>query len=126
MAAHAHVSNLVLRSHRCPFHIDSDRLLYVQALFLPEASDYIGSSPAETVALVRPITDSPFVLGLQREARQSKLPINVGIHEPSQGGEKVKNTLIWIDEEGIITHRYQKMHLFDVDIQDGPTLKESK
>jgi len=70
--------------------------------------------------------DSLFVLGLQHEAHQSKLLINVAIHEPLQDGEKVKNTLIWIDEEGMITHRYQKMHLFDVDIQDGPTLKESK
>jgi predicted amidohydrolase len=38
----------------------------------------------------------------------------------------VKNTLIWIDEQGDITQRYQKLHLFDVDIKDGPTLKESQ
>jgi len=38
----------------------------------------------------------------------------------------VKNTLIWIDEEGEITHRYQKLHLFDVDIEGGPVLKESR
>lgn len=70
--------------------------------------------------------DSEFVLGLQLEARSLKLPINVGIHEPAQGGEKVKNTLIWIDEQGSITQRYQKLHLFDVDIKDGPVLKESR
>lgn len=64
-------------------------------------------------------------MGLQREARQSKLPINVGIHEPAQGGKKVKNTLIWIDEDGEISQRYQKIHLFDVEIKDGPVLKES-
>lgn len=57
------------------------------------------SSPAETVTLARPVTDSLFVLGFRREARESKLPINVGIHEPSQDGEKVKNTLIWIHAE---------------------------
>ncbi len=76
--------------------------------------------------MARSVKDSIFVLGLQREARQSKLPINVGIHEPAPGGEKVKNTLIWIDEEGEITHRYQKLHLFDVDIEGGPVLKESR
>lgn len=27
--------------------------------------------------------------------------------------------------KGEITHRYQKLHLFDVDIKDGPVLKES-
>lgn len=76
-----------------------------QALFLPEASDYIANSAAETISLVRPVTDSVFVLGLQEEARREKLAINVGIHEPAQGGKKVKNTLIWIDEQGDIVQR---------------------
>ncbi|KAL1973446.1 hypothetical protein VTN31DRAFT_6081 [Thermomyces dupontii] len=97
-----------------------------KALFLPEASDYIASSAAETVSLVRSVQDSEFVRGLQEEARRASLPINVGIHEPAQGGQKVKNTSIWIDEQGNITHRYQKIHLFDVDIKDGPILKESE
>lgn len=67
---------------------------------------------------------SEFVLGLQKEAQQASLPINVGIHEPAQDG-RVKNTLIWINEKGDIAQRYQKIHLFDVDIKGGPVLKES-
>ncbi|KKK20643.1 putative nitrilase [Aspergillus rambellii] len=94
------------------------------ALFLPEAADYIGSSPAETISLVRSVQDSEFVLGLQKEAQEANLHINVGIHEPAPNG-KVKNTLIWIDDKGVITQRYQKIHLFDVDIKGGPVLKES-
>ena len=93
-------------------------------MFLPEASDYIGSSAAESVSLARSVQDSEFVLGLQREAQQADLHINVGIHEPAQGG-RVKNTLIWINEKGDIVQRYQKVHLFDVDIKGGPVLKES-
>lgn len=96
-----------------------------QALFLPEASDYIASSPSETISLARPIETNEFVIGLQDEARKFHLPINVGIHEPADGGERVKNTSIWIDENGHIAQRYQKIHLFDVDIKDGPVLKES-
>ena len=92
---------------------------------MPEASDYIASSAAETVSLARSIRDSEFVLGLQKEARSARLPVNVGIHEPAQGGHKVKNTLIWIDQNGDITKRYQKVHLFDVDITGGPVFNES-
>lgn len=94
-------------------------------MFLPEASDYIAGSAAETISLAQSVKTSPFVLGLQHEASTNKLPINVGIHEPAEGDKRVKNTLIWIDERGIITERYQKLHLFDVDIKDGPVLKES-
>lgn len=95
-----------------------------QALFLPEASDYIASTAAETISLARPATTSPFVLGLRSAARAAALPISVGIHEPSASSARVKNTLIWIDANGEILHCYQKLHLFDVEIKDGPILKE--
>ena len=78
------------------------------------------------MALVRSVQDSLFVKGLQNEAKSANLPINVGIHEPTQDGKKVKNTLIWIDGKGEIVQRYQKLHLFDVEIEGGPVLKESK
>lgn len=68
--------------------------------------------------------ESGFVLGLQQEALKYSLPINVGVHEPAANG-KVKNTLLWINEKGHIAQRYQKLHLFDVDIKNGPQLKES-
>ena len=98
----------------------------VQALFLPEASDYIASSKEESVRLVKPVHESEFVLGLREDARREKLPIQVGVHEPGSDAHKVKNTVLWIDESGEITQRYQKIHLFDVDIKDGPVLKESE
>ena len=53
------------------------------------------------------------------------MPIHVGIHEPSQDRKRVKNTTLWVDADGKIGHRYQKLHLFDVDVPRGPVLKES-
>ncbi|KAI4860619.1 carbon-nitrogen hydrolase [Hypoxylon rubiginosum] len=51
-------------------------------LFLPEASDYIGTSGAESIALAKPVATSPFVAGLRSAAAQHKLAVHVGIHVP--------------------------------------------
>ena len=75
-------------------------------LFLPEASNYIASSPAETISFVKSVDDSLFVRGIQEEAEAHSLAINVGVHEPTSSGKKVKNTSLWINETGNITQRY--------------------
>ncbi|KAK6507133.1 Carbon-nitrogen hydrolase [Arthrobotrys musiformis] len=95
-------------------------------LFLPEASDYIPISAAESLNLVKPIETSEFVLGLQESAKQHKLPICVGIHEPVSGAEKVRNTCIYIDEDGVIRQKYRKLHMFDVELGSGVVLTESR
>jgi len=115
-------------------------------LFLPEASDYIALNASESLRLCQPVETSEFVLGLRDSAKKEGLEICVGIHEPaapSSGGsgsgggestgtedgkkvERVKNTCIYIDKSGEIAQRYQKIHLFDVNIKDGPILMESR
>lgn len=51
-------------------------------IFFPEASDYIASSPSESLSLAQPESSSPFVQGLQAAAKQHDLHVNVGIHVP--------------------------------------------
>ena len=36
-----------------------------KTLFLPEASDYIGESPEQSLSLCNPVSESPFVLSLR-------------------------------------------------------------
>ncbi|KAL1306720.1 hypothetical protein AAFC00_005386 [Neodothiora populina] len=120
---------MVANLAQCKIVIQKAVAAGAKALFLPEASDYISGSPAESLSLCQPVTSSPFVLGLQSEARKHRLPIHVGLHEPSDNptSKKIKNTLVWIDENGVITNRYQKLHLFDLDLSDhgGNKMKES-
>ena len=77
--------------------------------------------------MCKPANKSPFLLGLQDDAKKHALPISVGVHEPSNDpkSKRIKNTLLWIDEKGEIAHRYQKVHLFDLEIEGGPVMKES-
>lgn len=97
-----------------------------QALFLPEASDYISSTTSESISLAKPLAKSPFVRALGEEARRSSIEISVGVHAPANSENRVRNLSIWFDEQGCILRAYQKLHLFDIDIKDGPRLKESE
>ncbi|KAI5803397.1 nitrilase [Peziza echinospora] len=120
------VNSIVKNLNACTLLVKKAVAAKAKVLFLPEASDYISSSPAESLALCVPASKSLFVRGLQQLAKDNALPINVGIHEPAPDGERVRNVSVWIDEKGEITKRYQKVHVFDVDIEGGPRLMESK
>lgn len=118
-----------------------------KVLFLPEASDYIAPSAESSVKLAKPIEQSEIYLngilkGLNTiPSSQIKPYISIGVHEPAFSSSssstdninnttiessRLKNTLLWISPEGKIEQRYQKLHLFDVEISNGPILKESK
>lgn len=100
-----------------------------KALFLPEASDYLAGSTKESLSLVQSADQSVFLkeimTTLQSLPNDRKLSVSVGIHEPASD-DRVRNTLLWLNPDGNIAHRYQKIHLFDVDIANGPILKESR
>lgn len=98
-----------------------------QAVFFPEASDYVGSSSEESLSLCKPAKESPFVLGLQEDAKKYSLPISVGIHEPSDdpNSKRIRNNVVWINERGHISQRYQKLHMFDIELEGKPPIKES-
>ncbi|CAI6334229.1 unnamed protein product [Periconia digitata] len=96
------------------------------ALFLPEASDYIASSPQQSLSLCQPLRTSSFVLGLQDAAKEHRIAVNVGVHEPSSNPSKIYNTLLWITPDGSISQTYRKLHLFDIHLADGTVnLRES-
>ncbi|CAG8004487.1 unnamed protein product [Penicillium olsonii] len=109
---------------QCRLLVQKAAVAGAKVLFLPEASDYIASSAEQSYSLAQSAERDSFVSALQQDAAQHSIHINVGIHEVASES-RLKNLLIWIDNQGAITQSYQKVHLFDVDIKDGPCLKES-
>jgi len=97
----------------------------VKMLFLPEASDFIAEDRSQTLTLTEPIERGVFISGIQEEAARCHIWISVGIHEPAKSPSYVYNTNLVVDGQGQMIARYRKLHLFDVDIKDGPNMLES-
>ncbi|CAI7612488.1 unnamed protein product [Penicillium palitans] len=117
-------SNITSNLAQCKVLVRKAAAAGAKVLFLPEASDYIASSAEQSYSLAQSEERTSFVSSLQRDAEEQNIHISVGIHEVASE-TRLKNLLIWIDDKGAITQTYQKVHLFDVDIKDGPVLKES-
>lgn len=101
-------------------------------LFLPEASDYIAKDAQQSKLIARPIDESPFVKLVLNKIQElnnkgKKIDVLLGIHEPTNDSlNRTKNLSIYIDSNCKILQKYQKIHLFDVNIPNGPILNESK
>ncbi|MEN5082814.1 carbon-nitrogen hydrolase family protein [Bosea sp. TWI1241] len=62
--------------------------------------------------------------GLRETARDAKIWLHIGSLSVADG-EKIANRAYVIDPEGTIAARYDKVHLFDVDLPNGETWRES-
>ncbi|KAI9489102.1 nitrilase, putative [Zychaea mexicana] len=96
-----------------------------KAVFFPEASDFIAESAAESIQLTTSLGDSSFVKSLQDSARDKRIWVSVGVHEKSPSPTHIYNSHLTIDADGDIVSVYRKIHLFKVDIKNGPRLMES-
>lgn len=104
-------------------------------VFFPEASDYLSQSPLHSRYLAR---KSPqFIQQLQSaitdlvKENSRNIDVSIGVHLPPteqdllDENDRVRNVLLYINHEGKILQEYQKLHLFDVNVPNGPILKES-
>lgn len=109
-----------------------------QIVFLPEAFTFIGpdrekrlileSLPAATGAQPdQAACGGPLLEQCRELARTHAVHLILGgFHEASDDPERSYNTCIHLGSDGAILARYRKMHLFDVELADGTTLRESK
>ncbi|KAJ3363561.1 Carbon-nitrogen hydrolase [Allomyces javanicus] len=115
-----------------------------KTILFPEATDYVAENAAQARALAQPLM-GPFVTALRETAATHQVEIVVGVHEKLGDDEVAQfaakqsdhdpptfaNALVAIDGAqqdaglGRILAVYRKMHLFDVDIPNGPRLHES-
>lgn len=91
---------------------------------LPEAIDFMGR--AERVPeIARPLDDS-FSRRIAAKAKQHGMWVVGGsVHEKVEGAELTSNTSQLFSPDGELVSTYRKMHMFDVDLADGFSYRES-
>lgn len=109
--------------------IDKD----VKLIFFPEATDFLSRNADHSHYLsnqtLQFVTDLQQNIRLLVQQKSKNIDVSIGVHLPPSNeiqDPRTKNVLLYINHEGEIKNTYQKLHLFDVDIKNGPILRESK
>jgi deaminated glutathione amidase len=96
---------------------------YVQT---PEMSNIMESDRARFLASMMPEDADPMLAGAQELARSCGLFIHLGSLAVKASADKAANRSFLIDPRGEIIARYDKIHMFDVDLASGESYRESR
>lgn len=91
---------------------------------LPEQMNYIGKTPEENA---EEIPGGETFRMMAQLARKYGVWLHCGsIFERTADGTRPCNTTMVIAPDGGLAAKYSKLHMFDVVIQDGPSIRESE
>ena len=94
-------------------------------LFTPEMSGLLDRDSARGRPKVRHEEDDQVLAACRDAARRSNIWVHLGSIAVLAEEEKLANRAFVIDSNGNIRGRYDKMHLFDVDLPTGESWRES-
>jgi len=94
-------------------------------LFTPEMSGLLDRDSERASANLRVEDEDSVLAACRAAAREHELWIHIGSLAVVTPNGKVANRAFVIDREGKIRARYDKLHLFDVDLPTGESWRES-
>ncbi len=97
-----------------------------ELIAFPEVVGLIEPDHARLVAQARGENGYEALAALSAFASSSGTWLLVGSLTVALGGERLANRSFLLDREGRTVARYDKIHLFDVDLPDGKTSRESE
>lgn len=94
-------------------------------LFTPEMSGMLDRNRERAMGKARSETDDVVLAAVRTAAARHGIWVNLGSLALRGDGEKLVNRGFVIDASGEIRGRYDKIHLFDVDLPTGESWRES-
>ena len=93
---------------------------------LPENAVWLRVSADAVAPMERVDGDGPNLVALKGIAKEAGVWLLVGsFPETGPDERRYYNTSIMIDPQGVVTATYRKLHLFDIDVKDGESQRES-
>jgi predicted amidohydrolase len=89
----------------------------------PEMATYVGDE--DRLSEVAEPIPGETTDAIAHAAAEHDIHVHAGSIFEESGGDRVYNTSVVIDDQGEILERYRKIHLFDIDVEDGVTYQES-
>jgi len=96
-----------------------------EILFTPEMSGLLDRDSTRAAKSLRSEQDDEVLAACREAARRHKIWLHIGSLAVLAGDGKVANRGFVIDRDGEIRARYDKLHLFDVDLPTGESWRES-
>ncbi len=90
----------------------------------PEMTSLLCRDRAELFEKIGPQARDPVLAALREVAREKGIMIQIGSIAVKEG-DKVANRAFLIDQSGDIVATYDKIHLYDVDLPNGESWRES-
>ena len=94
-------------------------------LFTPEMSGLLDRDRSRAAAHLRVEEEDEVLAAVRQAAREHGLWVHLGSLAVKAEGERLANRGFVIDAAGEIRARYDKIHLFDVDLPTGESWRES-
>jgi deaminated glutathione amidase len=92
----------------------------------PEITTLMENDRAKLFVATRPEEGNPALAHFRSLARELKIWLHVGSMGVLKNPEKIANRAFLISPAGLVTARYDKIHMFDVDLPNGETYRESR
>ena len=96
-----------------------------EMLFTPEMSGMIDQDSARAAGKRRGEDEDAVLAAARDAARSNHIWLNLGSIAVLADGGKVANRTFVIDDDGNVRGRYDKIHLYDVDLPSGESWRES-
>jgi predicted amidohydrolase len=94
-------------------------------LFTPEMSGLLDRDRSRSAAHLHAEEEDPVLAAVRAAAARSRIWVHVGSLAVRRSGGRLANRAYVVDETGEIHARYDKLHLFDVDLPTGESWRES-